>query len=62
MTYAFSRDGGLPFSFFFHHLNPHQIPTRIILLIVILDILIILPSIYSASLYAAINSVGTVGN
>lgn len=61
MTYAFARDGGIPFSFFFHYLDPNQIPTRIILLIVVLDILIIIPSVLSASLYAAINSLGTVG-
>lgn len=61
MTYAFARDGGIPFSYFFHYLDPNQIPTRIIILIVVLDILIIVPSILSASLYAAINSLGTAG-
>jgi amino acid transporter len=61
MTYAFARDGGLPASSYLYFLNESKIPTRALLIIIILDAILIVPSLLSASLFAAINSIGTVG-
>lgn len=61
MSYAFARDGGLPGSFYLYYLDEKKIPTRALLVIVILNVLLIVPSLVSASLFSAINSIGTVG-
>jgi amino acid transporter len=61
MAYAFARDGGLPSSPYLYFLNESKIPTRALLVIIVLDALLIVPSLLSSSLFAAINSIGTVG-
>ncbi|KAJ3139373.1 hypothetical protein HK100_011778 [Physocladia obscura] len=61
MTFAFSRDGALPGSSWLHHLNPRQVPLRATYVIVIIDGIILLPSLYSNTMYAAINSFGVIG-
>ena len=61
MSYAFARDGGLPFSYYLYHLDEQKIPIRALVMIVIIDGLLIVPSLLSSSLFAAINSIGTVG-
>ena len=61
MSYAFARDGGLPGSFWLYHLNEKKLPIRALLVIILLDAILIVPSLVSASLFSAINSIGTVG-
>ncbi|KAJ3024553.1 UNVERIFIED_CONTAM: hypothetical protein HDU68_008016 [Siphonaria sp. JEL0065] len=57
MTFAFSRDGALPGSKWLHKLGENFVPLRATLVIVLIDAAILLPSLYSATLYAAINLV-----
>ncbi|KAJ3280312.1 hypothetical protein HDU79_011828 [Rhizoclosmatium sp. JEL0117] len=73
MTFAFSRDGALPGSKWLHQLGwgdselgregvgSSQVPLRATLAIVIIDSLILVPSLHSATLYTAINSFGVIG-
>ncbi|KAI9208848.1 amino acid/polyamine transporter I [Polychytrium aggregatum] len=62
MTYAFARDGGLPGSKFLYVLDAaSETPVRALWITLFLDFIIIIPSLYSSALYAAINSVGTIG-
>ncbi|KAJ3202257.1 hypothetical protein HDU82_007494 [Entophlyctis luteolus] len=61
MAFAFSRDGALPGSNWLHHLNVNQVPIRATIVIVVLDAVILLPSLYSNTMYAAINSFGVIG-
>ena len=61
MSYAFARDGGLPGSSFLYSLNQNKIPIRALFMIILLDVLLILPSLFSSSLFAAMNSIGTIG-
>ncbi|KAJ3073659.1 hypothetical protein HDU98_001001 [Podochytrium sp. JEL0797] len=74
MTFAFSRDGALPGSQWLHTLGwgkwgssdkagigSNQVPLRATLAIVVIDCLILVPSLYSSTLYAAINSFGVIG-
>ncbi|KAJ3100012.1 hypothetical protein HDU97_002619 [Phlyctochytrium planicorne] len=60
-TFAFSRDGALPGSNWLHKLNSHAVPERATWMIVLVDAIILIPSLYSATLYYAINSFGVVG-
>ncbi|KAI8608884.1 amino acid/polyamine transporter I [Chytriomyces sp. MP71] len=61
MAFAFSRDGALPGSKWLHQLNPNQVPLRATMVIVLIDSLILVPSLFSAVLYTAINSFGVIG-
>ncbi|KAJ3062067.1 hypothetical protein HDU98_002032 [Podochytrium sp. JEL0797] len=61
MTFAFSRDGALPASEWLHHLSPNQVPVRATVMIVVLNSIILLPSLQSNTMYAAINSFGVIG-
>ncbi|KAJ3268090.1 hypothetical protein HDU76_011510, partial [Blyttiomyces sp. JEL0837] len=65
-TFAFSRDGALPCSNWLHHLShspdgKKAVPIRATWVIVCIDCIILLPSLYSPSLYNAINSFGVIG-
>ncbi|KAI8607875.1 amino acid permease-domain-containing protein [Chytriomyces sp. MP71] len=73
MAFAFSRDGALPASDWLHHLGwgermerdgeggSAQVPLRATLVIVVLDCVVLIPSLYSSVLYTAINSFGVIG-
>jgi amino acid transporter len=61
MSYAFARDGGLPWSSYLYKLDSKKIPIRALWVVCVIDLLILLPSLYSERLYEAINSIGTVG-
>ena len=61
MSYAFARDGGLPWSKYLYKLDSKKIPIRALWMVVAVDFLILIPSLYSERLYEAINSIGTVG-
>ncbi|KAJ3192332.1 hypothetical protein HK101_006727 [Irineochytrium annulatum] len=60
-TFAFSRDGALPGSNWLHKLNENAVPVRATYSIMIFDSIILLPSLYSSTLYFAINSFGVIG-
>ncbi|KAI9340485.1 amino acid permease-domain-containing protein [Obelidium mucronatum] len=61
MAFAFSRDGALPGSKWLHVLNSNQVPLIATIVIVVIDCVILVPSLYSVTLYAAINSFGVIG-
>ncbi|KAJ3024554.1 UNVERIFIED_CONTAM: hypothetical protein HDU68_008017 [Siphonaria sp. JEL0065] len=61
MAFAFSRDGALPGSEWLHKLGGNQVPLRATFVIVLIDCLILVPSLHSNTMYAAINSFGVIG-
>ncbi|KAJ3213058.1 hypothetical protein HK099_007608, partial [Clydaea vesicula] len=62
MMYAFSRDGALPGSTYWHIIDKKKgVPIRTIWLSVILSFLITLPSIANSSAFAAVTSIATIG-
>ncbi|KAJ3287714.1 hypothetical protein HDU79_005484 [Rhizoclosmatium sp. JEL0117] len=61
MTFAFSRDGALPGSAYLHTLGGDQVPIRATWIIVLINSVILLPSLYSNTMFSAINSFGVVG-
>ncbi|KAE9403315.1 putative amino acid permease [Gymnopus androsaceus JB14] len=61
LTWAFSRDGGLPFSPFFAYVNPHyQVPVRSIGLVVVVVMLLSLINIASTVALNAVVSLTTL--
>ncbi|KAI8839578.1 amino acid permease-domain-containing protein [Chytridium lagenaria] len=60
-TFAFSRDGALPGSSWLHCLSGDNVPVRATVVIAVVDCVILVPSLYSSTLYYAINSFGVVG-
>ncbi len=62
MIYAFSRDGAVPGSNFWHHINPKtRTPTRSIWFAAVFAFLLGLPYEWSATAYAAVTSIATIG-
>src|SRR3954451_22301139 len=62
MIYAFSRDGALPASSFWHHINPRtRTPTRAIWLAAVGAFLLGLPYLWNATAYAAVTSIAVIG-
>lgn len=61
MGYAFSRDGAMPFSRFWHRLNRHEVPFNVVWLSVALAFVIALPSLGSQVAFQAMVSVATTG-
>ncbi len=62
MIYAFSRDGAIPGSKFWHRINPRtRTPTNSIWLAAIGAFLLGLPYLYSYTAYAAITSIAVIG-
>ncbi|KAF8516892.1 APC amino acid permease [Gautieria morchelliformis] len=62
MMYAFSRDGGLPGSRFFHKVNAQtQTPIRTVWLAVTLCFILGLPSLGSSVAFSAATSIATIG-
>jgi amino acid permease (GABA permease) len=62
MIYAFSRDGALPGSKFWHRINPRtRTPTNSIWLAAVGAFLLGLPQLYSPVAYAAVISIATIG-
>ncbi|MHB8190213.1 MAG: amino acid permease [Ferrimicrobium sp.] len=62
MVYAFSRDGAVPGSKFWHHINPKtRTPTRSIWFAVGFAFLLGLPYEWSSTAYAAVTSIATIG-
>ena len=62
LTFAFARDGGMPFSHFFAYVNPtYHIPIRSICLVSFVMVLLSLINIGSAVALNAILSLSTLG-
>lgn len=62
MIYAFSRDGALPFSDFWHRINPKtRTPTNSIWLAASGAFVLGIPYLWSATAYAAITSIAVIG-
>ena len=62
MIYAFSRDGAVPFSNFWHRINPRtRTPTNSIWLAAVGAFILALPYLYSSVAYAAVTSIAVIG-
>ena len=62
MIYAFSRDGALPASGVWHHINPRtRTPTRAIWLAAGGAFVLGLPYLWNATAYAAVTSIAVIG-
>jgi amino acid permease (GABA permease) len=62
MIYAFSRDGALPFSSFWHRVSRHtRTPTRAVWLAAGGAFLLGLPYLWNATAYAAVTSIAVIG-
>jgi amino acid transporter len=62
MIYAFSRDGAMPGSNFWHRINPRtRTPTNSIWLAAVGAFILALPYLYSPVAYAAVTSIAVVG-
>jgi amino acid transporter len=62
MIYAFSRDGALPGSQFWHRINKHtRTPTNAVWLAAIGAFLLGMPDLWNATAYAAVTSIAVIG-
>ena len=62
MIYAFSRDGAMPGSKFWHQINPRtRTPTNAIWLAVVGALILAMPSLWSSAAYAAVTSIAVIG-
>lgn len=62
MIYAFSRDGALPFSAFWHKVNPRtRTPTNAIWLAAAGALILGLPYLWNSTAYAAVTSIAVIG-
>jgi amino acid transporter len=62
MIYAFSRDGAIPASSFWHRINPRtRTPTNSIWLAAVAAFLLGLPYLFNAVAYAAVTSIAVIG-
>src|SRR5580692_7759122 len=62
MIYAFSRDGALPGSSFWHRVNKRtRTPTNAIWLAVVGALILGLPYLWNSAAYAAVTSIATIG-
>lgn len=60
--YAIARDGGLPFSNYFSHLNPKtNNPDRMVILVFVLSCLMCMLPLISSTAFNAIAGITTVG-
>src|ERR1022692_2294334 len=62
MIYAFSRDGAIPGSHFWHHINPRtRTPSRAVYFAVVFAFILAIPSIWSSVAYGAVIWVSVIG-
>jgi amino acid transporter len=62
MIYAFSRDGALPFSPVWRHINPRtKTPTNAVWLAALGALILGLPYLINATAYAAVTSIAVIG-
>jgi amino acid permease (GABA permease) len=62
MIYAFSRDGAIPGSNFWHHISPRtRTPSRAIYFAVVFAFILAIPSMWSSVAYGAVISIAVIG-
>ncbi|XP_042023648.1 amino-acid permease BAT1 homolog [Salvia splendens] len=61
MAYAFSRDGAMPFSAFWHKVNKHEVPLNAVWLSAIIAFCMALTSLGSLVAFQAMVSIATIG-
>jgi len=62
MLYAFSRDGAVPFSRFWHHIDPvRRVPTRSVWFAVVGAFILCIPYYWSPTAFSAVTSIATIG-
>ncbi len=62
MIYAFSRDGAIPGSRFWHHINPRtRTPSRAVYFAVVFAFILAIPSMWSSVAYGAVISIAVIG-
>ncbi len=61
MIYAFSRDGAVPFSNVWHHLDSGRTPRNAILLAAVGAFVLAVPSVFNFATYVAITSIAVIG-
>ena len=61
MIYAFSRDGAVPFSNLWHHLDAGRTPRNAIILSAVVAFILAVPSVFNFATYVAVTSIATIG-
>jgi amino acid transporter len=61
MIYAFSRDGAMPFSNIWHHLDRSRTPRHAIILAASCAFILAIPTVVNFAAYVAITSIATIG-
>ena len=61
MIYAFSRDGAVPFSNLWHHLDIGRTPRNAIILSAVVAFILAVPSVFNFATYVAVTSIATIG-
>lgn len=61
ITYAFSRDGAMPFSYLWHKVNRHDVPINAVWLTVLASFCMALTSLGSLVAFQAMASIATIG-
>ncbi len=61
MIYAFSRDGAVPFSNLWHHLDTGRTPRNAIILSAVVAFILAVPSVFNFATYVAVTSIATIG-
>jgi amino acid permease (GABA permease) len=62
MIYAFSRDGAIPGSNFWHHISPRtRTPNRAVYFAVVFAFILAIPSMWSSVAYGAVISISVIG-
>jgi amino acid transporter len=61
MIYAFSRDGAIPFSHFWHRLDRSRVPVNAIILSAVCAFVLAIPTVINFVAYTAITSITTIG-
>ncbi len=61
MIYAFSRDGAVPFSNLWHHLDSGRTPRNAIILAAVAAFVLAIPTVFNFAAYVAITSIAVIG-
>jgi amino acid transporter len=61
MIYAFSRDGAVPFSNLWHHLDKGRTPRNAIILAAVCAFVLAIPTVWNFAAYVAVTSIAVIG-
>ena len=61
MIYAFSRDGAVPYSNLWHHLDRGRTPRNAIILAAVAAFVLAIPTVFNFAAYVAITSIAVIG-